>query len=229
MACLSALRIQTGLLGRLDAADRDYLEKNGNQREYGRKETVFREGAEADGVYLVSRGSLKIYKTGPNGHEQILRIAGPGELAGYRALLAGETYSASADAREPSQVTYFSKRLFSDLFRRSPSAAEAFIEALAKELRQTRERLLERRDQDASARLARCLVDLQGRRPGPVSVARLELADMIGAAPETVSRLLRHFSDHRFVQLKGRKIELTDREHLNLLAKPAEFAEAGRG
>jgi CRP/FNR family transcriptional regulator len=224
MACLSVLKISTGLLSRLGAADRAFLDKGGIERRFGRKETVFREGAEADGVYLVAQGSLKIYKSGPNGHEQILRIAGPGELAGYRALLAGEAYSASADTREPSRLTYFSKGLFSDLFRRSPAAAEAFIEELARELRRTRERLLERRDQDASARLARCLIDLDAQKPGPLAVARLELADMIGTAPETISRLLRHFSDHHFVHLQGRKILLTDRETLTALGKQEEAA-----
>jgi CRP/FNR family transcriptional regulator len=143
-------------------------------------------------------------------------------------VFAGESYSAGAEAREATRATFFSRRLFSDLIHRSPAAAAVFIEELARELRRTRERLLERRDQDASARLARCLVDLQGQKQGPLAVARLELADMIGTAPETISRLLRHFSDHGFIARRGRKIQLSDRAQLAALAGSDQDGEVAR-
>ena len=65
---------------------------------------IFSQGNMPNGVYALYKGKVKIYKTLPNGSEQIIQLMAPGDVFGYKALLCEEPYSSSAAAIEDSLV-----------------------------------------------------------------------------------------------------------------------------
>src|SRR3990167_5095219 len=63
---------------------------------YHKKQIIFYEGNQPYGLYCISSGIVKLYKTGMEGQQQIVRMAKSGDILGYRSLFAGENYSATA-------------------------------------------------------------------------------------------------------------------------------------
>ncbi|HQG39062.1 MAG TPA: cyclic nucleotide-binding domain-containing protein, partial [Chitinophagales bacterium] len=61
-------------------------------------ETVFRQGTYASGVFCINAGKVKLSMTGDEGRDQIVRLAKPGDIIGYKALLSSDRYSATAVA-----------------------------------------------------------------------------------------------------------------------------------
>ena len=67
---------------------------------YKKGQVIFHEDSRPLGIFCVNRGKIKLVKIGEDGKEQILRLIKPGDLMGYRALLSGDKYSASAVVME---------------------------------------------------------------------------------------------------------------------------------
>src|SRR5690554_4176587 len=59
---------------------------------------IIEEGHSANGVFLVKSGTAKLYKVGFTGKEQIIRFCKNGDLLGYRSILSGEAFGATAMA-----------------------------------------------------------------------------------------------------------------------------------
>ena len=63
------------------------------------------------GVYCVNKGKVKIFTRGEEGKEQIINIAGEGEIIGFRSMFSGEPYKVSATALEESNICFISAEL----------------------------------------------------------------------------------------------------------------------
>lgn len=70
----------------------------------------------------------------PEGDQQIVRLAGPGDLMGYRSLLAAEAYSATAETLEEAQICFIDKKTFFHVLETHPSRAFHVLSALAHDL-----------------------------------------------------------------------------------------------
>ena len=90
---------------------------------YRRKQVIFYEGHRPHGVFLVCGGRVKVYKSDGKGHQLTVRIARPGELLGYRALLAGEMYTATAEALDDAVLTYMEEARFKAFLTQQPALA----------------------------------------------------------------------------------------------------------
>jgi CRP-like cAMP-binding protein len=110
--------------------------------------TLFREGAEADGGYVVVSGAVELSANRHDGHQDVA-IAGPGALIGELALLCPTTRPVTATTIEPSELMTVSRRLLRRVLEEYPDMAERLRMSLSErlqkmnmELGQTRERLL---------------------------------------------------------------------------------------
>jgi CRP-like cAMP-binding protein len=89
---------------------------------YKKGESLFNEDAYPKVLYVVFKGVVKIHKYGINGKEQITRLASAGDLIGYRSLLTGESYSASATAVEETRLFQIPSDAFLSLLKENPNA-----------------------------------------------------------------------------------------------------------
>lgn len=227
--CAECQRKNMGLIAEICPFVRGQASSHPLPKRYAKGDVLFEEGEEAKGVYGVTSGSIRLFKTGSDGREQILRIAQRGDLLGCRSIYAGEPFSASAVAREATQVCYFDKQTFMRLLQTNSGVGPTLAREISKELGRAREELLERRGMDASARLASCLLRL-ARPDGKIIATRHEISDMIGTAPETVSRQLKRMQASGAVKSKGRVLQVADREALQSLAVgEVEGSAAGAG
>src|SRR3989338_9543222 len=98
-----------GVLCNLDDKGLDECDQHKTTNTYKKGQVVFYEGNQAYGLYCVFSGRMKLYKTGVDGKQQIMRIAGPGDLLGYRSLFADEPYHATAEALEDATICCIDK------------------------------------------------------------------------------------------------------------------------
>lgn len=194
---------------------------------YKAGQILFYEGNRAFGVYCIYAGRVKLYKTGHGGRLQIVRLAGPGDLLGYRSLFADEPYSATAEAMEDATVCFIEKSIFIPLLSQEPNLAMKMIRKLSQELRQAEDRMTGIAQKPVRERLAELLLLLRetyGKSNGgegteiTLALSREEMAEMIGTTQETVIRLLSEFKSRKFIKLDGRHITITDPKPLRRIA-----------
>jgi len=193
---------------------------------YRRGKAVYYEGHPADAVYCIFEGRLKLFKVGRKDEETVIRLLGPGDITGYRAMLADEPYAATAETIEDTIVCCISRATLMSLLRESPDLALRMLAELSKELRVSEEQMMSLAQETVLQRTARILLWLyrtSGRSQKDafqfiLPVRKVELAQMIGATPESLSRALRELSDRRIIVLQQNDITISD---LNALSKLA--------
>lgn len=192
---------------------------------YKKGQTIFYENRQPHGVYCIYSGKVKIHKYGEEGQEQIVRFARPGSLIGYRAMLNGDTYSASATAMETTQVCYFPRHVFIDLLKSNPDFSLLTIQHLASDLRIAEQMLTSMAHKYVDERMAEALILLKecyGFEPDSqrinAKLSRRELANLTGTTTETAIRIIAEFRDKNLIRLEGKQIAIVDLEKLHRLA-----------
>ena len=123
----------------LDESDRGELAAASSHRRVAAGEVVFREGDEADGLYLVVSGLVSVYRHDEAGTELQLSTHGAGEMFGELALLEGGRRSASVRAIEDTRMVVIGREAFLALVTRRPAVALRFLSALSQRVRERSE------------------------------------------------------------------------------------------
>ena len=211
---------QQGIFCELDTAAAKELDQRKISNIYKKGQVIFYEGNQSFGMYCVSKGHVKLYKTGIDGKQQILRVAGPGDVLGYRALLANEPYQATAEAIEEVEICSLDKNSFSQVLKKEPSLAMNLIKKLAQELGTAENLATSIAQKSVRERMAELLLSLArayGEGDGSrisLSLTREELGNMIGVTQETSIRLISDFKEENLIEVKGREICIVDAERL---------------
>ena len=97
----------------------DQLNEGKTVHEYRRGQVIFYEGNPSLAIYCVHSGMVKLFKTGYSDEEFVIRLLGPGEIIGFRALLSDEPFAATAQAVSDTQVCIISKENFMSVLNSS--------------------------------------------------------------------------------------------------------------
>jgi CRP/FNR family transcriptional regulator, polysaccharide utilization system transcription regulator len=214
----------------LDNADILYLNEQKTVKIIRKNDLVYEQGNNPLGIYCLREGKIKLFKNGKDGREHIVRIALPGEFVGLKALVSGNTHSVSAVAIEDSMLCFINKADFLQLMVKYPEFTRSIICILSKLLDDAEKRLISMAYKPVRERLAETLLFLhhiffpQGDISDKtyLNLTRMDLANIIGVAPETVIRLLSDFKEEKLIILKGRKIFLVDPFRLQTIANIKE-------
>lgn len=184
-----------------------------SERQCDRHETVFAEGEDSAGFFVVISGQVRVFKLSPDGREQILHIFGPGEPVGEVPVFTGEPYPAHAAAMKRSLLGFIPRDAFIELVKKDPTIALNMLAVLSKRLMRFTRMIEDLSLKEAPARLAAYLLRLQ-RRQGMRPVVELDipknqLANLLGTTPETLSRILAK------LVLAG-AVETVDNRHIRL-------------
>lgn len=210
------------LFADLDPRDLRELEARVRRLPLERGQTLFLEGDEAQGFYLVRSGRLKLYKSSASGREQILHLAGPGEPVGEVVMFAGGRLPASAEAMEISEVLLIPRQAFLDLVRREPEVAMKFLASLSQRLRFLTTLVENLALREVVERVAGYILYLDhvqdGHNQVELDLSRTDLASLFGTVPETLSRALQRLVREGAVRVERREVEILDRSALEDIA-----------
>lgn len=215
------------LFSGLSDSDLETLSRLAINRRFARDTTIFWEGREALGFFILLTGQVKLTKSSADGKEYILRIVNPGETFGEAAVLAEAGYPASAIALEDCQTLYFPKVDFLSLLTSSPTLARNMLATMSRLLFHLTRQLEDLSLKEVSSRLARYLLDqclkTHGRIEGGLSfdlpITKTHLASYLGTISETLSRTLARLKSlGAIVEDKG-SITIRDSTLLQNIAK----------
>ncbi len=193
------------------------------KKTFNRGQTIFTEGDPGSGFYVTISGIVKIFKTSPDGKEQILHIFGPNEPFGEVPVFEGRNFPAHAVALEESRCMFFPRNSFMDLIKNNPSLAVNMIAILSRRLRMFTTLVDALSLKEVPARLASHLLFLSDRDAGAdelrLDIPKGELAHLLGTIPETLSRILAKMIKQELIKTDGPLIRIRDREGLIEIAE----------
>ena len=155
---------------------------------------VVREGDRTDNIYFVVNGNLKVSVSDDEGREVILSILGPGELFGEMGVIDNNPRSATITATNSSDLVTISKADFQACLLDNFDVSLFIMRGLAQRLRQADRKIESLALMDVYGRVARLLLDLSededGKRVVRKKLTKQDIAKMIGASREMVSRVM---------------------------------------
>ena len=186
-------------------------------------ETLFWQDDEADALYGVVEGLVRIWVHGPDGKELTLNLMEAGDFFGEIALLDGLPRTASASALTDSRLLVLQRRDFLALLERAPHLALHVIELLCERLRGNTDRLRDAAFLDLGTRLAKTLHALaiahgQAESGGTLIQAKLSqgnLAQLLGVTREAVNKQLKAFEREGLLAQRGGRILVPDLDALH--------------
>lgn len=205
-------------LAALTEGERGELLKHARLRRFAADDIVFRKDDPGDGLYGVLGGRIVVTVESVDGKELILNMFGSGEFFGEIALLDGKGRTATATAREASELLFLSRADFLPFLRQRHEAAVRIIAFLCERLRRTTGMVEDSAFLNVSTRLAKQLAALAGAATPPATAIRLsqeELAQTLGVSREIVSRQLAMWREAGVVELGRGRIVVRDVEALD--------------
>jgi len=185
---------------------------------------VYREGSRLTGFYCVTRGIVKVFKTGIDGKEQIIRFAKKGEIIAYRSLLSQELACTTAKIIEEAVLCHVPYQTLLYLIQSNWQFSLHMLQIACRELREANEYITDIAQKSVRERLAEILLllrenfELDNQNTLQISLTREELANMVGTATESVIRLLSEFKQDHLIELQGRKIKFLNTNALRKVA-----------
>ena len=210
--------LETGDLDKLD----DVIKRS---QAIDKNKFLFRLGEPLKSVYAVRSGSFKTYITNPDGTEQIIGFSLPGELLGMDAI-SDEKHICTAKALETSSVCEIPYERLESLAHEIPNLQHQLFRLMSKEIQQDQNLMLLLAQMPAETRLASFLLGLSERLTQRgyaasefnLSMSRGDIANLLGMAVETISRLLTHFQESGLLKVERKHISILNLPELKQLA-----------
>lgn len=184
-----------------------------------RGQLMYSQEDEGEALFLLKTGRVQIYRLTPEGKRLELATITPGTFFGEMPLLGQHMYQGFAEAVEPSTICVMGQADLQRILVAKPQVALRMLEVLGRRLMDREQRLEELAYRSVPARLAAVLVRLADERGTTLEgLTHNDLAEMVGAYRETVTKALDEFKVRGLVELKRRRIVVRDLDALRALA-----------
>jgi CRP/FNR family cyclic AMP-dependent transcriptional regulator len=175
---------------------------------------VMAAGDQTDSLYIVLSGRLKVMMSDAEGKEVILSILGPGEFFGEMGMIDDSPRSASVVAIESCELLSISKRDFKKCLSDNFEMTMAVMRGLVRRLRDADRKIGSLALLDVYGRVARLLLDMSetvnGQKMVTKRLPKQDIAKMIGASREMVSRVMKDLQMGGYIEMRGSAILLRD-------------------
>ena len=183
------------LFAGLEEGELEKLSKVALRRRVERNAFVVRSGEDTDSLYILLTGRAKVTNTDEEGREIILAWLGQGEFFGEMGLIDGSPRSANVVAVEPCELLCLSKDAFQRCMQDNFQIAQKLMHILVRRLREADRKIESLALLDVYGRVARLLLDMSeeedGKRVVKKKISKQDMARMIGASREMVSKVVR--------------------------------------
>lgn len=181
---------------------------------YSRGATIIAAGDATDSLYMVISGRLKVFMSDIDGHEVTLSILGPEEYFGEMVPIDESPRSASVVALEACEILMLSKHDFKKCLSRNFDMTMTVLRCLVQRLREADRKIGSLALMDVYGRVVRELMDMSefidGQRVITRKIVKKDIATMIGASREMVSRVMKDLQHRGLVEVRGNVMLLRD-------------------
>ncbi|MEJ2392400.1 MAG: fumarate/nitrate reduction transcriptional regulator Fnr [Gammaproteobacteria bacterium] len=183
-------------------------------------DTVFEIGQPFNSLYVIRAGSAKLLLRSNDGNEQVVGFHMPGKLLGFDAM-GHDRHCSSAVVLESSSICELPYNRLHILAQELPSLREHLMALMSHEIADEHAIMLMLTKKTAEARIAMFLLNLSARfnklgfstKQFNLSMSRNDIANYLGLAVETVSRIMTHMQEEGVIEV--------DRRFVNIVAMPS--------
>lgn len=171
------------------------------------------------GVFFIQSGKVKVYSTGLNQRQQIVRFANPGHLLGHRGS-EKEVYPIGAKTMDDSVVCFVENKVLDELFEGNPKFVREIMQFYSRELRKIENRMKNLGQMNTREKISEALLlmwenfGLNEKNKLNVPFTREDIANIAGTTPEQVMTQLTGFEEEGLISKVGRKIKILNLEGL---------------
>ncbi|MDH4298626.1 MAG: response regulator [Cyclobacteriaceae bacterium] len=185
--------------------------KDKKMKSIKKKAEVFTEGDMPLHIFFIKSGSVKVFKSHPDGKELITNIYNANDFFGFEPILDGSVYQESAVAMQDSEIITIPKHDFTTLLQSHQDVSAGFISLLCKKVADKEKQLLNLAYNSVRQRTADALLQVQSLKDSKesIQISRDDLAKMVGTASESVIRVLSDFKDEGLIEIESGKIKIT--------------------
>ena len=192
-------------------------------------ELLFSEGEPCNGLHIIARGKVRLFKTSVNGREQVLSVNVSGESVAEIPVFDGGPYPASAVALEETEIVFISRRDFNAYCLEHPEVPLKVLTVVGARLRNLVGIIEELSFTTIRQRLISTLLKLtqsEGRKTArgiefQLPASHQELANQLGTVRELISRNLMRLQAEGLLDVDARQIVVKDMKGLNALLDTA--------
>ncbi len=202
------------------------LEPLGSPQAFRRHSAIYTPGQPAHALFLLQTGQVGLQMLSSEGRVLTVKVVEPGQIFGHSALDGGERYDTYAEALQPARVVAVPRAAVLQAVHREPGLGTALIELLGQHRLTVSRRLDEVAFKSVPARLASVLLEMsEDQTTGPKPQQRVprrthqQLAEMINAYRETVTKVINQFRDARLLDVDRSGITLLNPSRLRELSQ----------
>lgn len=188
------------------------------KRNYPKNSLIFKQEEESHGLFLVSKGSIKISKISPAGKEIVLQMVGPGQTFGEGSLLGQTKQPDTASAAEAAELFYLPKREFQGILVENPSLYQSVVNSLIRWMDNLNSVIENINTPSAKDRVWLYLERLQEQQQKPIiqlNGKKHDVALMLGLRPETFSRALSDLESEGLINMNHKQIQILQKKSNN--------------
>jgi CRP/FNR family transcriptional regulator len=226
---LAAVLGRTALLSSLSQPELQMLAARTVRKLFSAGELLFSEGEPCNGLHIIARGRIRLFKTSVNGREQVLSVNVSGESVAEIPVFDGGPYPASAVALEETEIAFISRRDFNAYCLEHPEVSLKMLTVVGARLRQLVSIIEELSFTTIRQRLISTLLKLAqsgGKKTArgiefQLPASHQELANQLGTVRELISRNLMRLQAEGLLDVDARQIVVKDVKGLSALLDAA--------
>ena len=191
------------------------------KRRFKRGEVIVEQGKKSNALFILLNGRARVVTADSRGREVILATLQPGDHIGEMSLIDNEPHSATVRAEVQTDVLMLGRAEFARCLPENSSMAYAVMRGLVQRLRHADRKIESLALMDVYGRVARALLEFavddgQGEKLIREKISRQDIAKMVGASREMVSRVMKDLEERAFIQTLPSGVTLL-KERLNSL------------
>jgi CRP/FNR family transcriptional regulator len=207
----------------LDGEDLALLNRAKVTSVYEPGQHIYHEGSPCTGIFCIEDGTVALRKRGRDGQQVITHLFHSGSTLGYVAYFGSRPYGATAEALTRSRVCFIRRETLRTLLQRNPTLGLCFMGSLANRVAEEQDAKVEALLHPLRARIAHLLlilkdrfgsVDESGTMRIDMPLSRQDIASLVGARPESVSRVLKQLELDGIATFDGRHVTVPDLDPL---------------
>jgi CRP/FNR family transcriptional regulator, cyclic AMP receptor protein len=222
--------------GRLSEASRTAMVNAGHRITYTKHSAVFNAGADANSVYILLDGRIKIYALSSLGKAVILWFCFPGEIFGLAEITRAARRAVTAEACADSTILVIPQQMFVALIESQPGTAMLIMDLLSCRLRGLTDMIVNLTNDDVTTRVIKLLLRLRARYGKPqggdtclidIHLTHQEIADMIGTTRQSANTVINELKRQGLLTMNRQGIHIQNEKLLHTLAaEQQDFALA---
>lgn len=195
-------------------------------KKFGKNEVIYRPSQNAEHIFLITEGKVKIASTGDSGKEIVKAILGPGEVFGERSIIGSYTYNDSAVAIEDTELRILSSGQLKSMMKEHSALSLFFMKLMGSKVLEMEQRLESLIFKDSRTRIIEYLLNLiekKGQRIGYEWVVRnfithQEIANLTATSRQSVTTLLNDLRNEGVLTFDRKRLLIRDLDKLKRMA-----------